>query len=174
MCEDFLVAKAMYRPFLGWGGFGRNQVQGDQGTVAMDGFWIITLGTRGFVGLISYYISMVLPGMLFIRRFPTRLLGAPRVAPCSLAATLLGVFLFDCLLNAFPNMIYATLAGGLIGIEGDQVRAIVTERGRKSAGPAGVAKPRSAASARGLAAVASPGKLGLADRTHSLGRTLRS
>ena len=43
----------------------------------MDGFWVITLGSRGFVGLISFYISMVLPGMLFIRRFPARLWATP-------------------------------------------------------------------------------------------------
>ena len=80
----------------------------------------------------------------------------------------------NCLVNAFPNLIYATLAGGLIGLEGDQVRAIVTERGRKSAVPSGVAKARSAAWARGLAATAGPRTLGLADRTHGLGRTLKA
>ena len=65
------------------------------------------------------------------------------MAAGSLAAVLLGLYMIDCLMNAFPNMIYVTLAGGLIGLEPKQLRttAATARAGRPWARPAG-AKPR--------------------------------
>ena len=42
--------------------------------------------------------------------------------------------MIDCLLNAFPNMIYVTLAGGLMSLEPKLLRPIEAGRSRKSAG----------------------------------------
>ena len=107
--------------------------------VPTDGLWIIILGTKGFVGLILFYVALVLPAILFVRRFPARLWGDPRLAAGSLAATFLGLYMIDCLLNGFLNIIYVTLAGGLIGLELGQLGLI-------AAGPrqAGTPRPRPA------------------------------
>ena len=142
--------------------------------VPTDGLWIIILGTKGYVGLTLFYLALILPAALFVWRFPVRLWGDPRVAAGSLAAVLLSLYMVDCLMNGFPNMIYVTLAGGLIGLEPKQLRAIAAGRGGKAVGQAGRGEPRVAA----LGAVAAgPGPHGgqivLADRYRSLGRSFK-
>ena len=64
-----------------------------------------------------FYLALALPAIMFIRRFPPSLWADPRVAPASLAALMLGLYVIDCLMNGFPNIVYVTLAGGLVGIE---------------------------------------------------------
>ena len=61
--------------------------------------------------------------LLFLLRFPVRIWHYPQVAPAMLAATLLGLYMIDCLLNGFINIIYVSLAGGLIGITPAQLGA---------------------------------------------------
>ena len=152
MCENLLIAKALQQPVFGWGGWGRSAVYFDADTtwpkpVPTDGLWIIILGTKGFVGLTLFYLALILPAALFVWRFPARLWGDPRLAAGSLAAVLLGLYMVDCLLNGFPNIIYVTLAGGLIGLEPKQLRAIAARarRGgppdRRAAGRLGSAGP---------------------------------
>ena len=122
MCEELLVARALERPVFGWGGWNRSAVYFDDNyrdfdhMVPTDGVWIATLGSKGYVGLSLVYLAMGLPTMLFLRRFPVRLWHHPHIAPATLAATLLALYMIDCLLNGFINIIYITLAGGLIGI----------------------------------------------------------
>ena len=91
---------------------------------------------KGFVGLTLLYMAMVLPAALFIWRFPPRLWADPRLAAGSLTAVLLGLYIIDCLLNAFPNMIYIVLAGGLMGLEPGQLyrpgRTTITDWGGPS------------------------------------------
>ena len=88
--------------------------------VLTDGLWVIILGTKGFVGLALFFLVMTLPAALFLWRFPARLWGTPQVAACSFGAVLLGLYTVDCLLNGFPNIIYATIAGGLIVMDPKQ------------------------------------------------------
>ena len=122
MCEELLVAKALERPVFGWGGWGRSAVYFDDDyrdfdhMVPTDGLWIISLGTKGYVGLSLLYLVMELPAMLFLWRFPVRLWHHPQTAPLLLAVTLLGLYMIDCILNGFVNIIYVTVAGGLMGI----------------------------------------------------------
>jgi tetratricopeptide (TPR) repeat protein len=173
-CEDLLMAKALQQPTFGWGGWDRSAAYFGADTswpkrVPTDGLWIIILGTKGYVGLILFYLALILPAALFVRRFPERLWGDPQVAACSLATVLLGLYMIDCLMNGFPNIIYVTLAGGLIGLEPRQLRAIAAGRGgasadRRTAG----GTPRAAA----IGAVAA-GPIALADRYRSLGRSFK-
>ena len=150
-CENLLSAKAVEQPIFGWGGWGaaRSTSIADspwRKAVPTDGLWIIILGTKGFVGLTLFYLAMILPAVLFVWRFPVRLWGDPRVAAGSLAAVLLVLYMVDCLMNGFPNIIYVTLAGGLVGLEPKQLRAIVAGRGGEAAGrQAAGATPRVAA-----------------------------
>jgi tetratricopeptide (TPR) repeat protein len=124
-CENLLIAQAIKQPLLGWGGWGRSAAFfSDEGAeVPTDGLWVITLGTKGFVGLTLFYLAMELPVLLFLWRFPVRIWHYPQVAPAALAATLLSLYMIDCLLNGFVNIIYVSLAGGLIGITPAQLGA---------------------------------------------------
>ena len=129
MCENLLAGRAMQQPLFGWGGWGRSESTSNADTewkkkVPTDGMWIIILGTKGFVGLTLFYVAFTLPAFLFVWRFPARLWGDPRLAAGSLAAGLLGVYMVDCLLNGFINIIYITLAGGLSSLELKHLRAI--------------------------------------------------
>lgn len=65
--EDRLLERAFQKPLFGWGGWGRARVVDETGrdnTVA-DGFWVINLGVRGWVGYLSYIGMLVLP-LLFL------------------------------------------------------------------------------------------------------------
>jgi hypothetical protein len=124
--EDLLVARAIQQPAFGWGGWGRSTVyfsddyQDENHKVPTDGIWIITLLAKGFVGLILLYFAMELPVLIFLSRFPVRLWSNPRIAPAAIAATLLGLYMVDCLGNGFINIIYVSLSGGLIGLTPQQ------------------------------------------------------
>jgi tetratricopeptide (TPR) repeat protein len=121
-CENLLVAKAIQEPVWGWGGWDRSSVyfsdelRDKNHQVSVDGVWIATLGAKGFIGLIMLYIAMQLPVMVFLVRFPMRLWHHPEVAPAAVVATLLGLYMVDCTLNGFINIIYNSLLGGLISV----------------------------------------------------------
>jgi tetratricopeptide (TPR) repeat protein len=162
MCEDLLIAKAMQQPILGWGGWGRADAFFNADTpypakVQTDGLWIIYLGGKGFAGLICIYLAMILPAGLFVWRFPARLWADPRVAPASVAAVLLTMYIIDCLLNGFVSLIYITLAGGLMGFDPKQFRLATRGSGGQTVEQSSVAD-----------------QLALADHNYSLGRTLKA
>jgi tetratricopeptide (TPR) repeat protein len=174
LCEDLLAAKALQQPIFGWGGWSRSSVYWEpdsewKKTVATDGLWIIILGNKGFVGEALFYLALVLPAILFVRRFPPRMWGDPRLAAGTLAATFLCLYMIDCLMNGFVNIIYITLAGGLISLEPGQLRAIASpRRGNEAAGR------RAAATGIGMAGAARPsGRLVLAERCRTLGRSFK-
>ncbi len=168
--ENLLVARAMQQPLLGWGGWGRNEVYFDEErtkVVAMDGMWIITLGLRGLIGLSLWLASMLLPAVLFIVRFPPRTWDDPRLAAGMLAATFLGIYTIDCLLNGFVNIIYLTLAGGLVGLDPRQLRTAAVPRTAGAVAAAAFARRPTPETQ------AASGRLTLADRCRSLGRGFR-
>jgi tetratricopeptide (TPR) repeat protein len=120
-CENLLIRKAIQQPIWGWGGWGRSDAYSDEsdpligsGKIATDGLWIIILGTKGFVGLSLFYLALELPVMLFLVRFPVKLWSHPQVAPAAVAAILLCLYMIDCTMNGFINIIYISMAGGLI------------------------------------------------------------
>jgi hypothetical protein len=173
-CETQLVAHALRQPILGWGGWSRSLVFLEANTewkrmVPVDGMWIAILGMKGFVGLTLLFTAMLLPAILFVRRFPARLWTDPRLAAGSLAAAFLGIYMIDCLLNGFVNIIYVTLAGGLMGLEPGRLGAIAAARHGAEAEGAG----RRASPSGGVAARPPSGRLALADRCRTLGRSFK-
>jgi hypothetical protein len=116
--DDFLIAKALQQPIFGWGGWGRNRVFDELGqdVATTDGYWIIIFGILGFVGLISMTLTMLLPLALFLKRFPIEQWNQPGLASVAVIATVLDLFLIDCLMNAMPNVIYVIAAGGLFNV----------------------------------------------------------
>jgi hypothetical protein len=116
--EDVLVARAMERPWFGWGGFGRERLFDNEmgkDVVVQDGEWVIGLGQRGAVGLFLRYLILLLP--LFI--VGRRLKHVPRRSDRVLvtAATLI---LAVCAVNTLPNMTLQNIpyyiSGGLLAL----------------------------------------------------------
>ncbi len=122
-----MIRRANEQPIFGWGGWGRNEAYFDDEhtkKASLDGFWVITLGQKGRLGLSMFFASLLLPAILFIRRFPARMWGDPQVAAGALAAVLLAINTVNLLLNGFVNIIYLVLAGGLASLDPRQLRAL--------------------------------------------------
>ena len=65
-CENLLAARALQQPIFGWGTWGQSSVYYFENTnyrkmVPTDGLWVIILGTKGSVGLLLFYLAMILP-----------------------------------------------------------------------------------------------------------------
>lgn len=117
--ENILVEKALERPVFGWGGWGRSRVYDEEtgeDISITDGFWIITLGSRGYLGLFSVTAGMILPMLLFLLKCPSRLWGRPEYAPTAVMALIPLLFMIDCMLNAMINPLYIIFAGGVTGM----------------------------------------------------------
>ena len=116
--EDLLIAKAMQRPYLGWGGWGRNLVydESNKQLSIIDGMWVIALGPYGCVGLVLMATSMLLPGVLFLKRFSVKQWDQPSLAPATVIAVIVDLYLLDGLFNGMLNVIYVIAAGGLVNI----------------------------------------------------------
>ncbi|MEA5509912.1 O-antigen ligase domain-containing protein [Crocosphaera sp. UHCC 0190] len=121
--EELLVKKALERPVFGWGGWGRNRVydynwEGQLVSVSVtDSLWIITYGTKGYVGLISLYASSLLPALSFFwTGYPARLWFHPKIAPAAVLSVIIVLYMLDCTLNAMFNPIFTLVSGGIAGL----------------------------------------------------------
>jgi tetratricopeptide (TPR) repeat protein len=132
--DDFLIAKALQQPIYGWGGWNRSRVIDETGRdlAETDGYWVIIFGTNGFVGLISVTLAMLLPAGLFLARFPSERWKQPGLAPVVVIATIVNLFLLDCLVNAMPNVLYVIAAGGLFNIVPSRIRSQTSDHGDDS------------------------------------------
>jgi tetratricopeptide (TPR) repeat protein len=130
--EDLLIAKAMHRPFFGWGGWGRNFVYDEYHVRAttVDGTWIVVLGSTGCIGLILMATAMLLPAVLFLARFPVEWWDDPTLAPAVVIAVVVDLYLLDGLMNGMLNVIYIIAAGGLLNIVPAHVKPRATTSGR--------------------------------------------
>ncbi len=182
--ETLLAVKALQQPVFGWGGWDRSSVYWNQEAedsddkskrVPTDGMWIIYLGTKGIVCLTLFYLSLILPAALFVWRFPARLWDDPRLAAGSLATALLGVYMIDCQFNGFVNIIYVTLAGGLIGLEPRHLPTMAARRGTEVAGrrAAGIIPPAAVPGVSTTGTRPVSGRVTLADRCRTLGRSFK-
>jgi tetratricopeptide (TPR) repeat protein len=117
--EDLLIAKALHRPYFGWAGWGRNLVYDpvyNRQLSTIDGMWVIALGSYGIVGLASMATALLLPAVLFLRRFPVRQWDQPSLAPAAVIGVIVDLYLLDGLMNGMINVIYVIAAGGLANI----------------------------------------------------------
>jgi hypothetical protein len=112
--ESLLMVKALERPLVGWGGWGRSRVYDEYGQPVSiaDGLWIVTLGERGFLGLVTLGFVLLLPVARLILRHGARPWCDPAAAP----AVILGLYSIDCLLNGMVNPVFILLAGGLAAL----------------------------------------------------------
>ena len=115
LCEANHIAKALTKPILGFSRSGFVSSSSDLHMAVIDGFWIITLGVAGIVGLATLNAMMMLPLALLMRRFPVKSWSEPQVAPAIALGFFLVIFMIDCLSNAMLNPVYALAMGALTG-----------------------------------------------------------
>jgi O-antigen ligase len=143
--EEGLLARALERPWFGWGGYGRNGLH-DPWTGRLvsisDGEWIIALGITGIAGFIAQFGLLALPLVLLLRR-----VRAPGYAPLASALALIhGYNLADLIPNATVTPLTWLIAGALLGHAESLARA---GHARASGpAPASGAPPGTAAPAR--------------------------
>ena len=112
--ESMLADRGLERPIFGWGRFNRSQIinaTGDADAVP-DGYWIITLGVQGLVGLACLLALMLLPMALTLRRFPVTTWCDPKVGPVVGLALMMVLAMLDYLSNAMLMPIYRWWSGG--------------------------------------------------------------
>jgi len=116
--ENILADKAMQKPVFGWATWGKARVYDDEGRdiSVTDGWWIITLGNHGLVGLTSFTLAVLMPVFILLRYYPARYWDHPKVAPAVVLSLLLALYMVDCLLNAMINPIFMAAAGGITGL----------------------------------------------------------
>lgn len=116
MQEERLLEKALRRPWLGWGRFGRSRVFDEDGrdVSVTDSLWIILLGSGGIVGLASLGLVLVLPTILLVRRFPARRWSTPELAPAVALSMTTVLFVVDCLLNAMTSPVFPATSGAVV------------------------------------------------------------
>ncbi|MEG5164463.1 O-antigen ligase domain-containing protein [Microcoleus sp. AT3-A2] len=116
--EEILGEKARQRFIFGWGDSGGNRVYNEWGDdiSVTDSLWIIAFGINGAVGLVSLFSSLLLPVIVFCFKYPARTWSNPKVAPAATLGVALSMYVFDCVLNAMTNPIFALIAGGISGL----------------------------------------------------------
>lgn len=129
--EVVLIDRALERPILGWGGFGRSRVHDENGKdiVLTDGMWIITFGVGGYLALVSLLSCYGLPIVVFLRRHPVSSWVDRDLVPAAAMAVTLGLYSIDNLSNALPTPINPLIAGGLVALP-----AVASGRGRSRLG----------------------------------------
>jgi hypothetical protein len=116
--ERQLRAKAMQKPWFGWGGWGRSHLFDENGkdVTVVDSLWIIALGPYGLTGILGCFAVLVVGPSLLWHRFPLRDWSAPEIAPAAALAVVVSLFAIDCCMNAMINPVYLAAAGGLAGL----------------------------------------------------------
>jgi len=116
--ENILTVKAKERPLLGWGEWGRSFVRADDGRVLSvpDGMWILAFGKSGVIGLTALLLTLLLPPLLFLHRYPPAAWRDPPLAAITVAPLLMCLFTIDSLFNDMFNPLIVILAGGLTGL----------------------------------------------------------
>jgi hypothetical protein len=135
--EDTLLERAYIKPVFGWGSWGRNHIldpfSGAILTVT-DGFWIVSIGTYGWVGFLSQFGLLLWPLVLVWRAIPTQRPEAvtPFVGPLSL---MLAINVADMVPNATLTPLTWLIAGALTGYAERLREATPRRRQAASAAP---------------------------------------
>jgi hypothetical protein len=135
--EELLIRKAMRRPWLGWGRYGRSFVYSEEGVLMTitDSLWVIYLGTSGLLGLVMIGVLLLGPVLALLRRFPARSWAQPAVAPAAALSIVLVLWAIDDLLNAMVTPMYPVAAGALVTLAGAPATAFLRRRRRIPAAP---------------------------------------
>lgn len=114
--EEALLKRALEKPFVGWGGWGRNRIYSPSGKdiSVTDGTWIVQFGLFGGIGFLFFYAILITP--LYYAMKNIRYIQEPRDKVYFSALTLI---LAICLIDSVPNSgmgpMHLLLAGALLG-----------------------------------------------------------
>jgi len=116
--EKLLINKALERPALGWGRWGRGRVYDEDGRdiSTTDGLWILALSTGGLTSLAALLLMLALPVLLLWRTVPIRFWSSPRFAASAALGVWLLLFAIDALANAMLTPVFPLVAGGLTSL----------------------------------------------------------
>jgi len=132
--ENSVLAHAEQRPLLGWGIWGRffpHDPETGRNYVVVDGMWVITIGTYGWLGYAALFGLLALP--LWSLWWQVRQSPASPSPVVTILALLLAVNLVDLLPNATLIPFTWLIAGALLGHAEDLARARAEERRRAGA-----------------------------------------
>lgn len=116
--ENILLDKALEKPLFGWGGWGRSRVYDPvtgEDISTTDGFWIISLGQKGYYGLFSVVLVLWLPMLLTLITSPPWRWKTAENAPVAVVSMIVLLFLVDGMLNCMINPVYILFAGAISG-----------------------------------------------------------
>lgn len=111
--EARVLERASEKPLFGWGGWGRWMVvpEGFRSTPPLDGFWVITIGSAGWVGFLGLFGLLTAPVIAHLRKRRIR-----TVAPITAGlAVVLAAKVFDLIPNAFASPLIWLIGGALAG-----------------------------------------------------------
>lgn len=111
--EESLLEKARQKPLSGWGGWGRSRIYNELGQdiTTADGYWIIIIGTSGWLGYIAHFGLLCLPLILLGLRGGRLSLSLVTSSLCIIQC----VALVDLLPNASASPILWLIAGSVMG-----------------------------------------------------------
>ena len=115
--ETALLERAGDKSLLGWGGWGRNLVHdGDTGELITipDGRWIIAFGTYGWLGYFSEFGLLALP-IFSLAAEALRRKGKAISVYAAVLALMVGINMFDLLLNATLTPLTWLMSGAVLG-----------------------------------------------------------
>lgn len=114
--EEALLKRALQKPFVGWGGWGRNRIYDASGKdiSVTDGAWIIQFGMYGALGFFFYYAILITPLYYAVKNI--RYIQEPRdKVYFSTLALILATALIDSVPNSGGGSMHLLLAGALLG-----------------------------------------------------------
>lgn len=117
--EDLFSLRALERPILGWGGYGRSWPvdpnTGEKMTQMIDALWLGCFSTRGFLGLISFVCSMLLGPWLALRYGLEKKANSGFSTQSIVVLSLVVVFfMIDSLANGMFNPVIVLISGVLV------------------------------------------------------------
>lgn len=129
--EDTLLERAYIKPAFGWGSWGRNHILDPYNGIILtvtDGFWIISIGTYGWIGFLAQFGILLLPLGLIWRSMGSHRddIISPFVAPLAL---MLAINVTDMIPNATLTPLTWLMAGALTGYA-EKLRQIAPTRQR--------------------------------------------
>lgn len=122
--EDFYSAKALQRPLFGWTGtnFTPTDEEGNRVTRGVDAMWTVTLGCYGFVGLVSWVATLLLPCVALLLSNPAMRWHQRAIAPVAGLAIVVCLHAIDCMANGMENMTFIAAGAGLAGLAANGIK----------------------------------------------------
>ena len=127
--ETMLAEKARERMWLGWGGWGRQRVQDEQGNdlSVTDGAWIIYFGSYGILGVTALFAMMLLPIAAICCRYTRGEIFSPPFAGVAVLSVVSLLHAADCLPNSMLNPVFTVAMGGLASVGTSAVAVFADE-----------------------------------------------